>query len=316
MAKHYTSIFNKRQEMKTQDLEIFYYEDKELNPVSSHKHKHYEIYFFISGPVSCQIDDQTYRLSYGDICLMPPGVYHRPLFHGDSVPYKRIVLWISCDYFTHLKKYYEQLDFCFSYALEQKKYCFHNDSGVAQLLFSKLYDLIEEYHSHSAFHQELLDCFACSFLLQLNRTLCSISFSVDMSKQKPLFSQICDYIHGHLEDDLTLDFLAKHFYVSKYYIAHIFKENMGVSTHQYILKGRIHASKGSILSGMPLQEVSQYYGFSNYSTYFRAFKNEFGISPREFRDSCIKKTESIGSEAIRIDAIKSDTNRSNAASME
>lgn len=292
MAKHYTSTFNTRQEMRTQDLEIFYYEDKELHPVSSHKHEHYELYFFISGQVSCQIDDQTYPLSYGDLCLMPPGIYHRPIFNGLDTTYKRIVLWISPECFARLKESYENIDYCFTYAIEQQKYCFPNDSGTAQLLFSKLYDLIEEYHATSAFYQELLECYACSFLLQLNRILQSGPFSIGNESQKPLFSQICDYIHAHLEEDLTLDSLAKQFYVSKYYIAHVFKENMGVSTHQYILKGRIHASKGSILSGMPLQDVSQYYGFSNYSTFFRAFKNEFGISPREFKDSCIEKIDS------------------------
>lgn len=292
MAKHYTSTFDTRQDMNTKDLEIFYYEDKELHPVSSHQHEHYELYFFISGSVSCQIDDQTYPLSYGDVCLMPPGVYHRPLFHGQEPAYKRIVLWISPECFTRLKESYEQIDYCFSYALEHKIYRFAHDSGTAQLLFSKLYDLIEEYHSASAFHQQLLECYASSFLLQLNRVLQNSPSSGRSESQKPLFSQICDYIHAHLDEELTLDSLASHFFVSKYYIAHVFKENMGVSTHQYILKGRINASKGSILSGMPLQDVSQYYGFANYSTFFRAFKKEFGISPREFKDRCTENTAS------------------------
>jgi len=55
MAKHYTTTFNTRQNMLRQNLEIFYYEDTNLHPVSSHRHEHYEVYFFLSGPVNCLI---------------------------------------------------------------------------------------------------------------------------------------------------------------------------------------------------------------------------------------------------------------------
>ena len=288
MARHYTSTFNTRQEMQREDLEVFYYEDKILHPVSSHRHDHYEIYFFISGDVSCSIEENTYPLTYGDICLMPPGVFHRPVFHSGNVPYRRIVLWVSSDCFNLLKESYPEIDYCFSLACNQKQYHFSNDSGTAQLLFGKLFDLIEEYHSAAPFQAAFLKCCAAAFLLQLSRSIHSQLNPTVHESSKPLFSQICDYIHTHLEENLTLDLLAGEFHVSKYYIAHIFKENMGISTHQYILKQRLHASKSNILSGMSFKEVGEYYVFSNYTTFFRAFRKEFGLSPREYRESCLR----------------------------
>ena len=131
-----------------------------------------------------------------------------------------------------------------------------------------------------------MKAYTSAFLLHLDRVLYNRIFPVENDTAKPLFSQICDHIHTHLSENLSLEVLAEQFFVSKYYIAHTFKENMGLSTHQYILKKRLHASKGSILAGMPLNEVSDNYGFQNYATFFRAFKKEFGISPREFKDTC------------------------------
>lgn len=285
MSKHYTTTFNTRQNMQTQDLEIFYYEDTTLRPVSSHRHEHYEIYFFLSGSVHCLIDDKDYPLLSGDVCLIPPGIYHRPVFKDEKQPYRRIVLWISTEYMNRLKALYPQLDECFHCAKEQKQYLFRNDSGTAQSLFTRLFDLLEEYHCTGPFHSQLLSCHTSAFLLQMNRIVSEYTMPSAYRRPKALFSQICDYIHSHLEEDLSLDVLAEQFYVSKYYIAHSFKENMGISTHQYILKQRLHASKSSILSGTPLSEVCSNFGFTNYTTFFRAFKKEFGISPRDFKDS-------------------------------
>ena len=60
---------------------------------------------------------------------------------------------------------------------------------------------------------------------------------------------------------------------------------MGMSVHQYLLKKRLYACKNNILAGEPLREVAMTYGFKDYTNFFRAFKKEFGIGPKEYKDS-------------------------------
>lgn len=55
-------------------------------------------------------------------------------------------------------------------------------------------------------------------------------------EENALYENILLYIEDHIDEDLTLDHLSEIFYVSKYHISHVFKANLGISVHQFIIK--------------------------------------------------------------------------------
>ena len=104
-----------------------------------------------------------------------------------------------------------------------------------------------------------------------------------MKAEKPeLLDRITAYIEQNYAQHITVEDLARRFYVSNSTISHHFKQKMGVSLYRYITQRRLIAAKSMIAQGVPMEEISRAVGFLDYSTFYRAFKQEFGISPRQF----------------------------------
>ena len=283
MKKRQPTDFNTRQYMEPVDFELFYYSDTALSSVAPHYHDYYELYFFLEGDVDYHVEDKLYHLEYGDCLLIPPGTSHHPVFLSRKKPYRRFVFWFRKDYYNKLRSIDQEFTYCFDQAASGRTYRFHADSTATQALQGKLMDLLEELGSSRPFKRQTAELMAVSFLIYVNRIVYDVIHQRAAVYENLLYLNICDYINRHLEEDLSLDSLAAFFYVSKFHISHIFKDNMGISLHQYILKKRLHASKNAILSGQPIGQVYHQYGFKDYTSFFRAFKKEYGASPKESR---------------------------------
>ena len=107
-------------------------------------------------------------------------------------------------------------------------------------------------------------------------------------KEQDLYQNLIYYIEEHLEEELSLEKLAGAFFVSRYYVAHVFKEQAGISVHQYILKKRMQASREAILGGENISQVYERLGFRDYSSFYRAFRREYGMSPKEYREERLR----------------------------
>ena len=121
-------------------------------------------------------------------------------------------------------------------------------------------------------------------MLHLNRLVYEQKHPKKAGEELSLYQNLCSFIEEHIEEDLSLERLSLEFFVSKYHIAHVFKENLGLSIHQYITKKRLLLCRESIISGMGITESYQTFGFGDYSSFYRAFKKEYGISPKDFKN--------------------------------
>ena len=234
--------FTQRQHMLRPGYEIFRYCDSELGEVSLHHHDFYEIYLFLNGSVEYSIESRIYRLLPGDILLIGPMELHQPRIAKDHGPYERMVLWLD-------KRYLEQL-------------------STPQTAYGS-------------------DVVARSCLLQLLAGLNRFALAAPArheveDKAGPVVAEVLHYINEHYPDELSLDLLSAKFFISKYHLSHEFHRLVGTSVYRYIIQKRLVIAKQMLANGVAPTDVYGHCGFGDYANFYRAFKAEYHISPKQF----------------------------------
>ena len=274
--------FNSRQYMLAEDFELYYYSDVNFQNVGSHSHAYYEVYLFSEGCVDMVIDGKTCSLRAGDMIIVPPQTMHRAIIKNREVPYQRFVFWVSKDYCERLSKESEDYLYLFRHAEKEKEYVYHLNLLDFNGIRGKLSALLEELHTNRFGRDTQIDLSVRDLVLTLNRMIYQQKHPMTRRENLSSYQAITEYISNHLEEDLSLDALSREFYLNKYYIGHLIQENTGVSLHQYILKKRLAACCDAMLGGQSIGSCCARYGFLNYSSFYRAFRKEYAMSPSEF----------------------------------
>ena len=104
--------------------------------------------------------------------------------------------------------------------------------------------------------------------------------------RKELVNQSVNFIMQHLEDDLSLDTISAHFFMSKYHFSRIFKAETGESVYSFIKRCKVDQSAVDMKlnPSKTITDIGLDYGYSS-SNYSSLFKEHHHISPAAFRKS-------------------------------
>lgn len=266
--------------MSCSTYEIHHKKDKDFKTVEMHSHDFAEIYLFLQGSASYIIEDCKYSLLPGDILIIPPGKLHQLDIKDSSETYERFVLWIDARYLKHISTPRTDLQLCFLKASAGSAFLIRDAalSDRAQRLLDAATERSDGFGADIENEERIKALLVAlgQFFLQ------HAEGSAVPGMSNAVVTKAIDYISEHITEDLSLERIAAALFVNKFYFAHVFKEMTNTPPHRYILKKRLVLAKQLLEQGIPVTDVYSRCGFSDYTNFFRAFKNEFGITPKQF----------------------------------
>lgn len=249
--------------------------------VQLHSHTFYEIiYCRNSCGAEYLVGPERYRLQQGDLIFVPPGVSHRPLLPETMAsPYKRYVLWLSPEFMLR----YAGL-FPYPFTEKQAYASMLRTGGTRWESLGELFRMgVQEAEQQADGWEAAVVGNTITLLTQIKRATDDRTARALEAEKPELLDRIMAFIEENYAKGITIGELAKHFFVSSSTVSHLFKQKLGVSFYRYVTQRRLIAAKTLIEKGKLLEDVAEESGFPDYSGFYRAFRQEYGISPRQYR---------------------------------
>lgn len=268
----------KNDEMLRQDFQLSHNRDPYFRTMEFHAHDFLELYYFLDGSVTYYIEDQVYDLCPGDLLIIPAGKMHRPVIANEHAAYERMVLWITPQYLQSIDSPAGDLQKNLQ-KVGEHGYCvpFRGDETVfvTALLKKLLY-----------MQKNDIDPKFCAGAVELYLWTIFRSYGVidtTHRNETQVIPQVIRYITAHFSEPLTLEDIAAEFFVSKSYLNRHFKAYTNSTVYAYIMALRLTHARRMLREGTPAVEAGRECGFSDYSTFYKAFKTQTGLSPQQFK---------------------------------
>lgn len=280
-----------RKSFLTSDFQYFHCMDRKVMEIAEHDPDFNEIYMFLSGDITYQLEGRIYKLKPGDILLIRGNDLHKVSVKNGN-PYERIILMVKPKYLQKNSSEKSNLGMCFEANKMEGSTLIRSTPKQLKEMRDILKKFEKSCESSSYGSNIIRDISVVDYILHVNRAFLD-SKSEPNSKDivfREIISNIVDYINDNLDAPLGLETISKKFFISKYHLAREFKKYTGFTLHKFVLQKRLILAKSLLNESTNINYICGMCGFNDYSNFIRAFKSAFGLPPKKYIESC-QKTE-------------------------
>ena len=259
------------------DYRLFHLSEPQKGPIDYHFHEFCKLLLLRSGSGGYWIEGQRYSLQPGDVVLIGSHCVHKPDFAPDA-PYERIIIYISPAFLRRQSAPDCDLEAVFS---GRRGHILRPEEKAWRGLFRLASRLEGELSGETYGRVILSNGMLLRLIVEIGRELENHT-AVQPGPLTPRNQRVVEmlrYLEERLGEDISIDGLAKQFYISKYHMMRLFRQETGQSIHDYLTDRRLLRAKELMAKGVSATESCYRSGFRTYSSFTRAYAKRFGTTP-------------------------------------
>lgn len=277
-----------KHELAEQDIQVMTLREAygEQNRVHCNETCHF-IFFNMDGDTELIHGAVSTKLKEGEIVSVPPGTDYRISKSSEGFARKEsILIFFSRAFWQSLLGKDPELDFIFRTFGYEGVFVLRSPEATWQGLYAAVYLLLEESRHTKLCRKSAVESLFTTVMVHMNRTVYFQNLRTDRKMDDEiLMKDMMNYVLHNFSEKISLETMSGIFHVSRSRITHLFKEKQGISFYQFVLQRRLIFAKNAILSGKPISEVAISCGFTEYTTFYKAFCKNYGMSPKEMQKS-------------------------------
>ena len=244
-----------------------------------HNHSHYEILYIFGGERILIAEKKQYVLNKNSVALVQPYTLHKTIESAEykQKKYRKYMINFTKDFIGNFQTAMEVDVFS---AFQRNQVLFQLNDEEADFVKNIMMEMKKYNNAENSCDVQVFRLLLCSLLTFFAKK----SEKETVYNDNILIDKIVDYLEKNYAQEITLDTLAKRFYISKYEISRMFTKNVGISFIEYLTRVRIENSKKLLLdTSLSITQISELAGFNSSSNFARVFKKITGVAPVQYR---------------------------------
>lgn len=234
-----------------------------------HVHDRCEAYLFVSGNAQYLVEGSVYPLERGSLLIMRPGEAHCVRFLGEE-RYERYAVNFPLSLFDSFDPEHRLVRPYTERPLGEKN--LYYQSGMEEIFHELCYYEGDDYG------RTLLMTTRLAYVMERIRRQGADRQTKDLS----LSAEIVRYVNSVLFEEITVEKLAEHFFLSTSQFTRLFRQASGTSPWSYIRAKRLIRARELLRDGFSAKDAAEHCGFGDYSVFYKAYVKRFKEKPSAF----------------------------------